>query len=343
MKPSSVPLPVETRSTRLYALMLVPIFIGSLIGFALSTWVRAQMGIWSLFPVAILKKLFPGEEGHKVPGYDRIISWHALFACVWMFVCMLQLASAVSTACWARRIHRFAGKFVGPTSLIAMTPLWVLAMWKNTDYQGEVKVLAYMIVSFESALILVNVYCGLRCILDPKNKISAKSKSEAIEKHKAYMFFAILWSMAPGYDRFCMACVLRPDASPAVLHRLQGRSDWRVCEQRATGGRHARHPQARRDPERKACAPQRVLGAHSHRSDGVRDGRQYGRQGAGLPGVGIDHLSLSVRTPGVPAKVVETFFILGEHDFIIGIFKVSHESPLKVPTLSTIRPKRHIH
>ena len=73
--------------------MLVPIFIGSLIGFALSTWVRAQMGIWSLFPVAILKKLFPGEEGHKVPGYDRIISWHALFACVWMFVCMLQLAS----------------------------------------------------------------------------------------------------------------------------------------------------------------------------------------------------------------------------------------------------------
>ena len=187
--------------------MLVPIFIGSLVGFALSTWVRAQMGIWSLFPVAILKKLFPGEEGHKVPGYDRIISWHALFACVWMFVCMLQLASAVSTACWARRIHRFAGKFVGPTSLIAMTPLWVLAMWKNTDYQGEVKVLAYMIVSFESALILVNVYCGLRCILDPKNKISAKSKSEAIEKHKAYMFFAILWSMAPGYDRFCMACV----------------------------------------------------------------------------------------------------------------------------------------
>lgn len=78
--------------------MLVPIFIGSLVGFALSTWVRAQMGIWSLFPVAILKKLFPGEEGHKVPGYDRIISWHALFACVWMFVCMLQLASAVSTA-----------------------------------------------------------------------------------------------------------------------------------------------------------------------------------------------------------------------------------------------------
>ena len=59
--------------------------------------------------------------------------------------------------------------------------------------------------------------------------------------------------------------------------------------------------------------------------------------------MGIDHLSLSVRTPGVPAKVVETFFILGEHDFIIGIFKVSHESPLKVPTLSTIRPKRHIH
>lgn len=200
-----------TSTTRMYALYLLPLCFGSFVGFCLSTWVRMKLGVWSIYPIAVIQNLYSGEEGHKVPGYDRIMSWHCLFAFVWMFVCLHQIATAsvgtFATARLARRAHVFAGKYVGPISLFGMTPFWVAAVWYNTDYVGGIKVIAYMVVGFDSVCILINAIFGMQCLLDPKVKRLYVDRQQAIADHKIYMFFAFKWSMLPGYDRVNMALV----------------------------------------------------------------------------------------------------------------------------------------
>jgi ABC-type Co2+ transport system permease subunit len=201
----------QTSTTRMYALYLLPLAFGSFVGFCLSTWVRMKLGVWSIYPIAIIQNLYSGEEGHKAPGYDKIMTWHCLFAFVWMFVCLHQIATAsvgtLTIARLARRAHVFAGRYVGPISLFGMTPFWVAAIWYNTDYVGGVKVIAYMVVGFDSVCILLNAVFGMQCLLDPRVKRLYANKQQAIADHKIYMFFAFKWSMLPGYDRVNMALV----------------------------------------------------------------------------------------------------------------------------------------
>jgi len=179
----------------------MPLVLGTALAFGYTVAMRVREQVWSINPLAFALGVHPIMKVSNV--LDRTISFHAIFAFVWLGAVLFQLTSAYcfkpKRSLW-QKSHVIVGRYVAVTSMLLFLPSAIVAPLAQ-GRSPDKSFLRYIVIDVSpnvlmTAEVVVNAVIGIH-----------KARANDFFAHKLFMFFSVMASLRSGTGRLGIALV----------------------------------------------------------------------------------------------------------------------------------------